>query len=101
MMTDTGDKEAASDALVAAVRAALARLADPAKAPAMQAYMKSAMPFYGVQAPQLRAACREVFAAHPLGTCGEWRATVLALWRGAQYREERYAAIPLQPFPDG
>lgn len=95
MATDRGDTEGANDALVAAMREALARLADPTKAPAMQAYMKSAMPFYGVQAPQLHATCGEVFAAHPLGTCGEWRATVVALWRGAPYREERYAALAL------
>ena len=50
--------------LVAAVRAGLA--APPTRTgPAMQAYMKSAMPYYGVpSAPCARS--REVLAAHPL-----------------------------------
>jgi 3-methyladenine DNA glycosylase AlkD len=78
---------------------ALRDAADPAKAPAMQAYMKSSMPYLGIQAPQLRQAVRAVFAAHPLGFFEEWRATVLELWRKARYREERYAAIELAGCP--
>ena len=61
----------------------------------MQAYMKSSMPYLGVQAPQLRRAIREVFAAHQLASFEEWRDAVLELWRTARYREERYAAIEL------
>jgi 3-methyladenine DNA glycosylase AlkD len=61
----------------------------------MQAYMKSSMPYLGVQAPQLRRAVRAEFAAHPLETFEEWRDVVLELWRAARYREERYAAIEL------
>lgn len=64
----------------------------------MQAYMKSEMPYVGVQTPALRALCREVFATHPLDTQARWLDTVLALWRRAQYREERYAAINLVGF---
>jgi 3-methyladenine DNA glycosylase AlkD len=81
--------------VIDAVRAGLAALADPAKAPGMQAYMKSDMPFYGVQKPARVALSREVFAAHPVGSFEEWRDTVLALWRDATYREERYMAIAL------
>lgn len=81
--------------LIAAVREELARAADSVKAPAMQAYMKSAMPYIGVTAPQLREACRAVFAAHPLASFDGWHETTLALWREAHYREERYAAIGL------
>jgi 3-methyladenine DNA glycosylase AlkD len=61
----------------------------------MQAYMKSEMPYRGVQAPQLRKALKAAFAAHPLASFAEWREAVLDLWRGARYREERYAAIEL------
>jgi 3-methyladenine DNA glycosylase AlkD len=61
----------------------------------MQAYMKSVMPFYGVQAPRIRAICREVFAEHPLGDRDSWLVTVRALWREATHREERYVAIAL------
>jgi 3-methyladenine DNA glycosylase AlkD len=81
--------------LVAAIRTELARAADPAKAPGMQAYMKSAMTYRGVPSPQLRLICRAVFAAHSLASFEEWRDTALTLWRDAHYREERYAAIAL------
>ena len=64
----------------------------------MQAYMKSEMPYLGVQTPALRALCREVFDAHPLDTRSRWIDTILALWRRARYREERYAAITLAAF---
>ena len=80
-------------ALRRALRAALNERADPAKAPGMQAYMKSDMPCLGVQTPALRALCREVFAAHPLRTQARWLDTILSIWRRAEYREERYAAI--------
>jgi 3-methyladenine DNA glycosylase AlkD len=81
--------------LVAAVRERLALAGDPSKAPAMAAYMKSAMPFRGVNAPAQRVIFRELFAAHPLATFEAWRAAVLTLWRGAAFREERYAAVEL------
>src|SRR5690348_4130684 len=90
---------AADGVLVSAVRRRLAELGDPAKAPAMQAYMKSAMPFRGVPAPAHRRLAREVFAAHPLADRGTWRDTVLELWRAARYREERYLAIALTGWP--
>jgi 3-methyladenine DNA glycosylase AlkD len=61
----------------------------------MQAYMKSAMPYHGVQAPALRRICRRLFAEHPLESAAAWRATVLLLWREAGHREERYAAVEL------
>jgi 3-methyladenine DNA glycosylase AlkD len=81
--------------LVRAIRRRLAESADPAKAPQMQAYMKSAMPYRGVSGPVLKRLCRDAFAAHPLATAAEWRQVVLALWRDAAFREERYAAVLL------
>ena len=78
-----------------AVRRELRAAADPAKAPGMQAYMKSAMPYHGVQAPAQRRIFRELFADHTIGSFAAWRATVLALWREASHREERYAAVAL------
>jgi 3-methyladenine DNA glycosylase AlkD len=73
----------------------MAAAADPAEATGMQAYMKSTMPYHGVSSPQVDVICRKVFAEHPFATCDEWRAAILELWRGAHYREERYAAIRL------
>lgn len=82
-------------ALLSAVRDGLAAAADPAKAPGMQAYMRSALPYRGVQAPEQRRLFRAVFAAYPLSDPGDWIDTSLELWRTAAYREERYAAISL------
>ena len=81
--------------LIIAVKAGLAQLTDPTKAAGMQAYMKSAMPYRGVAAPQHHRLFRHLFAEYRLVGIDSWRSTVLALWRGAAYREERYAAIAL------
>ncbi len=81
--------------LVSTLREVVASSADPARAGAMQAYMKSAMPYRGVSAPVLRAALRPVLSAHPLPDEETWQATVLELWEGAAFREERYAALAL------
>jgi 3-methyladenine DNA glycosylase AlkD len=61
----------------------------------MQAYMKSAMPYRGVRMPEVRAICNRIFADRPLVSCEAWQAAVLELWRGAKFREERYAAMEL------
>lgn len=82
-------------ALVDAVRTALRAAADPAAAEPMRAYMKSAMPFLGVPKPARTAALKPVFAAHRIDDGDSWRSAVLALWDGAEFREERYAAITL------
>ena len=90
--------------LVHAVRRALARNANPAKAEGMRAYMKSAMPFRGVQKPLRLKLFREALEAHPIVDETAWRGAVLDLWRNAAYREERYMALDLagarqyQPF---
>jgi len=81
--------------LALAVRDALRQHADPARAPQMQRYMKSEMPYYGVAAPVQKRLWRDVFAAHPLDSCDEVREAALDLWRAARYREERYAALGL------
>jgi 3-methyladenine DNA glycosylase AlkD len=61
----------------------------------MQAYMKSELPYLGVHLRPLREAARGAFAGRRLATFDAWRDTVLALWRGARHREERYAALQL------
>ncbi|MFG1702240.1 DNA alkylation repair protein [Nonomuraea sp. M3C6] len=81
-----------------AVRLALQEAAEPGKAETMRAYMKSAMPFLGVQAVPRRAALRRVFAEHRLDSAPDWRRAVLTLWREAEFREERYAAIELSGY---
>jgi 3-methyladenine DNA glycosylase AlkD len=86
-------------ALVREVRAALKAAADPVKALQMQAYMKSSMPYRGVDSPRQKRIWRQTFAAHPLSSAAQWRACALSLWRDATHREERYAAIALTDLP--
>ncbi len=86
---------AESRVLISAIKKALRERANPAKAGGMQAYMKSEMLYRGVQTPEMRRACREIYPQYPLPSFDAWRDTILALWRGARYREERYAALEL------
>jgi 3-methyladenine DNA glycosylase AlkD len=85
--------------MIEVIRRELEARANPAKAPDMQAYMKSEMPFLGVQKPGRTQIAREVFAAHPLEGFRAWHDTVLELWHGARFREERYLAIALARDP--
>lgn len=77
------------------LRAKLTETADPARASGMQAYMKSAMPYLGVSAVPMRQVCKTVFADLTWPDSTAWQADVLAIWRGARFREERHAAIEL------
>lgn len=81
--------------LVEAVRRGLAEAADPDRALAMRAYMKSAMPFHGVPALAARRVFRATLRAHPVADRETWTDTVRELWDGATHREERYAALAL------
>jgi 3-methyladenine DNA glycosylase AlkD len=81
------------------LRSELRRAADPSKAPGMQAYMKSEMPYYGVSAVPFRDVCKRVFDAHPLPNRTSWRRECLTIWRCATHREEWYAAVALAGHP--
>jgi 3-methyladenine DNA glycosylase AlkD len=81
--------------LLAKLRNALQRAGDPVKARAMQAYMKSAMPYHGVPTPLLRQTCKATFAILQFATASHWQAQILGMWRDAQFREERYASLYL------
>lgn len=86
---------APDDALIEAVRTALAGQADATVAAGQQRYMKSAMPYHGIRSSQLRATLRPVLAAHRIAERATWEATVLSLWDEATHREQRYAATTL------
>ena len=77
------------DALLEELRAA----ADPGRAQGQQAYMKSAMPFYGVTVPQVRRIVSSLVRDRPFANADTWQASLLDIWRGAAKREERYAAV--------
>jgi 3-methyladenine DNA glycosylase AlkD len=81
--------------LLARIRSELERVADPSRAAGMQAYMKSAMPYLGVSAVPFRKTMKPILAELSFDSFEEWRAAVLAIWRGAKFREERYAAVEL------
>jgi 3-methyladenine DNA glycosylase AlkD len=82
-------------ALVEGLRGAIAEAEDPERAPQMQAYMKSELPFRGVSAVPLRKICRSVLDTHRLEGRQAWERAVRVLWDEAAFREERYAAIAL------
>ena len=81
--------------ILTALRQALADHADPNKAEGMRRYMKSEMPYRGVQTPMLRRICKDLFRKHPIQEKHTWRDTILDLWRNAEFREERYVALEL------
>lgn len=73
----------------------LQRAGNPERAAGAQAYLKSEMPLCGVSMPALRQLCKSIFTTNPLSSARAWRKQVLSLWRDAEFREERYAAIEL------
>jgi len=85
--------------LVGQIKAELRGSADPARAPQMQAYMKSTMPYLGVPLPATRLIAKRAAAAHPPRDVGELGELAADLWRTAEYREERYAATELTGIP--
>ena len=58
--------------------AQMAAAANPAKAAGMQAYMKSTMPYHGVNLPAVRSISRKAFDRSAM-SCAEWQATILEL----------------------
>ncbi len=85
----------AADRLILGLRRALAKAGDRERAKAQQAYMKSSLPYHGVSSGEMRAIAKKVFATYPFDDPAVWRRDVLAIWRAAEKREERYAAIEL------
>ena len=81
--------------LMSAIRSGLRAAADPARAAGAQAYLKSEMPSLGVRVPEVRRIAKAAARELPPGSLHELQSTVLELWRGASWREERYAAIDL------
>jgi len=70
----------------------LQQVADPVKAPGMQAYMKTDMPFYGVQKQSRAPILRRLATEFPPGTADDYEAMVRGLW-GLPHREEKYLAL--------
>ena len=81
--------------------AAMSERRRPGARDRQQAYMKSAMPYHGVRSAACGPSASDVFAGYDFAApdATAWRDDVLALWRGAEFREERYAAIELGAAP--
>jgi 3-methyladenine DNA glycosylase AlkD len=87
-------------AAVSFVRDALESAADPSKAAQMAAYMKTEMPFYGVQKAGRTTIMRELKRRFPPADRGAYTDLVLSLWN-LTHREEKYLAIAYARAFDG
>jgi 3-methyladenine DNA glycosylase AlkD len=81
--------------LIKNLRLELRTAADPIKAVKMRAYMKSEMPYYGVQTPVRNKIFSALMKDHSFISQKDWTETVKKLWDSAKFREERYIAIDL------
>ncbi len=81
------------------LRRELKQLGDATRAAQMRAYMKSALPCYGVPLPEVREVVRRLGPALAFRDFGSFDATVRYLFREATHREERYAALALLRLP--
>ncbi|SDW46616.1 3-methyladenine DNA glycosylase AlkD [Arthrobacter sp. yr096] len=81
--------------LVQSIRSTLRSAGDVERARGAQAYMKSDMPSLGVRVPEVRKIVKVVAKEFPPSAPVDLRRAVLQLWREAEAREERYAAIDL------
>ena len=80
-----------ADDWVAAVRAALEPLAQPADAPAMSAYMRNVAPVLGIRSPDRRRAVLRAVRGRPTPSVESLREIALNLWAEPE-REFHYAA---------
>ena len=74
------------------VTSSLQAKANPEKAVGMQAYMKTEMPFFGVQKPARAEIARTLIADFAPVDRSEYEALVLGLW-DLPHREEKYLAL--------
>lgn len=80
--------------LIDYLQEALTEKADPEKAEGMAAYLKTEMPFYGVQKPEQKMLYRKLkpMLKELVQTEQDYRDVVLQLWQ-LPHREEKYTAI--------
>jgi 3-methyladenine DNA glycosylase AlkD len=81
-------------ALRAAVESQLDAVADAEAAPAMQAYMKTEMPFRGVRSPARKPVVRALRDAHRPKSQGAYAGLIRAVW-DMPHREDKYVALGL------
>ena len=81
-----------ADGLTAFVAERLHDAADPERAGSMASYLKTDMPFYGVQKAARVPILRDALKRFPPTDRDDYRGAVLALWN-QPHREEKYLAI--------
>lgn len=81
-----------STRVVSLVKKRLKELACPSKAKEMARYMKTEMPFYGVQKPNRIPILKEIKKNYAPSTLAEYEDTVWAMWK-LKHREEKYLSI--------
>ena len=89
--------------LVDELRAEMSAQAEIDDAHAMQAYMKTDQPFYGVKSKPRRAIFRNAVRRRPIASRHEYQDVIFELWAGV-YREEMYLALDvaelIRPYRD-
>jgi 3-methyladenine DNA glycosylase AlkD len=86
--------------IAAFVQKQFAAKADAGKAVEMAAYMKTEMPFYGIQKPDRLPVYKQLAKMFPASNKGDYEENILALWN-LPHREEKYAALEYAcMFPD-
>lgn len=78
------------DALRAELVSAFTFAGDPERARQQQAYMKSTMPYFGVPKGEVQRISKALSRRYAPTTVDEFHDVTLAIWHGAQHREERY-----------
>ncbi len=91
-MSSTSRKSVVKNDIVEFVQSELKRLADAEKAPVMAAYMKTDMPFYGVQKPDREPILKAIKKNFRPQSRQEYEKTILKLWK-LPHREEKYLAL--------
>src|SRR5271170_5771190 len=81
-----------SQTLVDFVQSEFRRLADADKAGPMAQYMRTTMPFYGIQKPERLPVYRQLKKKFPPETLKQYEQNILALWK-LSHREEKYTAV--------
>lgn len=79
--------------LLERARELFAQRADPVRARAQQAYMKSKMPYWGVSMPEVVKIGTLLLKDYVPSDCATYRVMVLNLFKHAQYREEWYLGM--------
>ena len=81
--------------LVDQIREVLPLHANPDRAQQQQTYMKSTMPYYGLQAATLKLVLKPLLTTNRFRDRSDWERAILTLWDEATHREMLYSAIAL------